>query len=63
MKLIFGMILKSNMEETFGEINVVEPYFINDTDPMAYKVKLGDQSYYSIDLMQLIREGLFEIIN
>lgn len=57
------MVLKSKMEGTFGETNVVEPYWINDDDAMAYKVNLGNKSYYSSDLVAMIKQGLFEIVN
>lgn len=70
MKLQYGQKLKSKDDRVFS----IQKYWEDDTDPMAYKVKLfvledGEtllqenyhDSFYSSDLVSLIKDGVFTI--
>lgn len=65
MKLEYGMIL---CDSEYKNRYVVKKYWDDDTDPMAYKVKLVQEndpenrsSFYSSDLRSLIEEKKFTV--
>lgn len=59
IKLFYGMKLK---EKASGNVFTVGKYWDSDIDANHYKVKLGEKSYYSMDLINLIQLGSFEEI-
>lgn len=49
------------LKDRSGEILTVEKYWPNDKDANSYKVKVGSGSFYSSDLVSLIKEGFFVV--
>lgn len=66
---IFGIALSSSSDKTYPVKFVIEKYWEDDEDPMAYKVKLkpleegfGYEKFYSSDLVSLIQKGIVKVI-
>ena len=64
-----GIALSNSSDKTYPVKFVVEKYWEDDEDPMAYKVKLkpleegfGYEKFYSSDLVSLIRKGIVKVV-
>lgn len=67
IKLQYGQKIK---DRSTNEIYQVDRYFKTDSNPMSYKVKvvpvngtLRSDSYYSSDLVKLIEQGEFILMD
>lgn len=59
MKLFYGM----KLQDQNGLILIVERYWPDDQDANIYKVRVGNLSFYSSDLIELIREGVYSVVD
>lgn len=55
------------LKDEWDNIHTVERYWNDDTDPMSYKVYTNFNGYrdmyYSCDLVDLIEDGKFEVVD